>query len=80
MRIFVASENYLAEHRGVLNGAQSPFFPSNQTRKNCVKKRYFGVKSDARRSFFLLASSNPYLKKRRREATGSRRESMAGCR
>jgi len=40
-------------------------------RKNCVKKRYFGVKSDAARSFFLIRERQPLFEKRGEKLRGS---------
>jgi len=46
-------------------------------RKNCVKKRYFGVKSDAARSFFLIRKRQPLFEKRGEKLRG-RRGSVVG--
>lgn len=80
MRIFVTFENcYLVASRRFKRRA-TPFSrrsnpPPGQMRKNCVKKRYFGVKSDAARSFFISSrEQQPLFEKKRREATGSSRK------
>jgi len=66
------SKTTISWHRGVLKGARPPFSeartsPLGQMRKNCVKKRYFGVKSDAARSFFFFSrTATPIWKKEAR--------------
>lgn len=63
MRIFVGIHRELTIYR-LLSRKRPPFAaiepPSSaKTRKNCVKKRYFRVKSDAARAFFFRLKRRP---------------------